>query len=944
MANCVVDSAWISTQISNAQSSLDRLEQSSSRTEVSNVEHSNSNNSTKDPPPLSCTQRQVSPEESLDRLNDLSTKVEYLALAQDFSQWQEEYDDVINTTLERRVNGCEELMNICLRVPCMNDAMYSRSCVAELFGKLQRVLIRRYEKLRQSTRCKLKGLIEQSLLSVGYPSEEGCKAIDAQFVAEQEDGVDGDENFAVLATLLWRLQAIHERYLVATSSSNGVKTPWQRMDLVEELCRPIVTRVQYHFSTKGKTDGDSINVLSERYDRLPSWLLTYVRDTMNYPLLVIRHWIDPFMFTLLPTTSGGDDNNDDGEDDEKDTKPSLAEVVVPCTTPASHYFLRDMVFLTRHVLRGGSGKDGSNLLCTILSNDEYLCKFMERVLQFDEYIQNESVTSLLEVVNPEFGYTTNRNENVQVVPHLSGIVTCHPDRFRRWLELEHDYLSSAFSRTLQQEEEDKDSSSSTQMETIAAEVTPMVVDINPSLSSSTEMLSSLLHSSHVKCQLLALQSLPNSNSGLLVEYLNQLHISLGMSYLEALHSNAKSQLNDVLQIMKQQMRPVRSNAFTSWNTDGNNTGTNEFITKLHASMSKWCGMVGGAKVIADLLKVQGLYWQQGKSMEAFQILTRMSDSLMNLANAMEGDFLNAVVECITVDDVSVASYMMRVSHVLQGDHKVVHQQEEEDEIGQQLGAAFSSPPETEDMLISAKEVQDDDMCLKSISPELCEALYVLSIIMHACYELSSAAQGRSGCASDVIAVVAESIVVNLAQCLSSKFVDVALEAPVIGGGSDHDGVGIFQTDMRAFMEVFALGGLKGGGGTTFGVGANTSIAQQAKGTHAYENNTQTSPRSMASSHFDRLLDVIALMKFENTQAVSLRTALRNMVAPQGGMNPNLLLAPNELGAAEQEFFYTTLMDDIDDGIRMEANSMLSAKGFGSIDLKDALMVLNRRRI
>jgi hypothetical protein len=459
------------------------------------------------PPPKSATKpsKPLTTQEKLDKLAQLEANLVYLALWNSFGEWKRRtstlllnLDDCDTDNMEALVNECQTLVcSLLLQFPspfpqptndggvgeCDVDALAQDPRIQELHG----VIWTEYTELRQMAKALLSQQLQWLLKEVKYPTSEGCATLVDQYrrdrhllrrknraMRRQEAEARHDQTTTLLTLsslslasqlqqccqLSLRLQSIHE-HILTNLQPPGVYQPWKRLDAVTELCRPIVTRVQFHFlhlqsqsqspeessdptTTKDQSQSKS---LGDRHDRLVDWLLSYIRgecvmgsttdaDTTHKaavgPLDMIRKLVDP----LLTTDHDGIFKYYENENENENGLPSpqLMGVLFPEETKIMHqsilveqsppppphraasiYFLREMLYLTRSTLRragnggngngngnggnGHGGRGGGNAFMTILSDDKLFGNAMQRMLEFDQTIWKELQISLTDAAS-----------------------------------------------------------------------------------------------------------------------------------------------------------------------------------------------------------------------------------------------------------------------------------------------------------------------------------------------------------------------------------------------------------------------------------------------------------------------------------------------------------------------------------------------------------------
>jgi hypothetical protein len=126
----------------------------------------------------------------------------------------------------------------------------------------------KYLPLHQYVHSCLIASLRQELEGARYPSEKACLKL-----IRDCKGEEPGTKFPEICRCLARLQTSHRQVI---EMAEGTEGPGERQsDLFLELFRPLVERIKFHFVS---TDKDRIT--TTRIDRLPEWLMTYVRENI----------------------------------------------------------------------------------------------------------------------------------------------------------------------------------------------------------------------------------------------------------------------------------------------------------------------------------------------------------------------------------------------------------------------------------------------------------------------------------------------------------------------------------------------------------------------------------------------------------------------------------------------------------------------------------------
>jgi hypothetical protein len=195
----------------------------------------------------------------LGTLLDLQDTVECLELSKDVAKFLEA-NAGDSDTLMNDVKRCEQLaILLCRHLPSPPSASHGRL--------LHALYTQEYIPLFQYCRCKLIILLRRYLRNLGYPSANAC----AQIIAECKSFQTDQDSVASCCYWLSRIPSRHSK---VKSHMSGSKTPQDSsLDVVLELCRPIIEKVRFHF-----LEASDDRISSTKSDRLPEWVFNYLRE------------------------------------------------------------------------------------------------------------------------------------------------------------------------------------------------------------------------------------------------------------------------------------------------------------------------------------------------------------------------------------------------------------------------------------------------------------------------------------------------------------------------------------------------------------------------------------------------------------------------------------------------------------------------------------------
>lgn len=136
---------------------------------------------------------------------------------------------------------------------------------------------------------KLTVSLRRSLSKAKYPSKEGCQKL----LKERKQFQSEASLFTSIAGIcecLQRIESAHQQVLYAV---NGYSSSVSALDpVLMEICGPILERIRFHF-----LEASDDRPTSMRIDRLPEWLILYVRDNVleGGPWELLHRGLAPFL-------------------------------------------------------------------------------------------------------------------------------------------------------------------------------------------------------------------------------------------------------------------------------------------------------------------------------------------------------------------------------------------------------------------------------------------------------------------------------------------------------------------------------------------------------------------------------------------------------------------------------------------------------------------------
>ncbi|EJK71177.1 hypothetical protein THAOC_07410 [Thalassiosira oceanica] len=445
------------------------------------------------------------------------------------------------------------------------------------------------------------------------------------------DLLDRHSDLHRIARCLVELQIIFDA-LHLPSASGGHSSgshfqqlpPGWRLSIVDELCKPLVERLRFHFLEEqtsitssggdGKRGDPQSPQSSSNLERLPEWVFRYLREALDKHGMfdVIRDGLIPLIDTtvqsLAVTASMNEQTALDG---------GRIEQLQHLFHLAPTYFLREVGRMARHILRaksffahpdvvGSECKDGGTVAL----------RAIEQLFIFDLFL----------------GDKVDGEVPVSILPPsmVNVFLTSNEEMFDWWMETERLGICSALHGC----------ASSTQLQNDGADEEepnqrPEQKDIAlyPAVS---ELFVCLLHSAKSKYTVITDERGKQLFIGCVVA-------PLCSAFLDVVGSEAA--------ILKQNLvaRP------SSVGLRSTNLPADEVVS---TNVAKWSGLITGTHVAAlAVSRFRSSSDQDGK-------LTKIVSAVEKLCEAMVEDFVTAFVETIIGERAKMASYLMRAPFLL----------------------------------------------------------------------------------------------------------------------------------------------------------------------------------------------------------------------------------------------------------------------------------------
>ena len=635
-----------------------------------------------------------------------------------------------------------------------------------------------------------------------------------------------------VAKCLVQLQIIFDAVQIAQQQPNplsSLDTQW-RLDIVDELCRPIAERLRYHFlgeqsglftaSSSGGGGIESSDKLSSTMDRLPEWLFRYLRELMDnhgaHTVVMIKGvqpLIDTVIGSLLVSTRLLSNDIHDESDTYwgKNTQDVLMQLKQMYYSHSSTYFLREMSRMARHVLRANSFLNHPDMVGSECRDRSIALRGIEQLFLFDDLLRKK------------FANGSNIDPMLYPVRMTDTFLSSREDLMLWWMGDERDMASlrlqqCAASTLSSYQAESGNNVAESSTDTANQQLCPPL----------TDLFAALLYSTRSK-----VDAFSDARSRQM--YLANVVASLCSEFLELMHGEAALLRKRLL------ARDVASGS----------------DNKLTSNVLEWISTITGVHMAAHaVVRSHG----SSPSDQNPEQLEGVIKAIFSFGDAMVDEFVSALVETIIMERAKFAGYTMRAAFILSDAREVERRGQRE------------------------KDVKDT----LTLSPDLNDSIHILSVTLKACQTSESRISSMKVKTAEMMYFGCRSIEKKLSYAIGRKFLDVALDPMGMCPEVHLDGAKQFCHDVCTFKALFQH--------TTSSEGP-----------------------------LERAVAASRLMALETSQLSALRNALRALVSFNG---------------EGEALFISDFAED--SRLIEESDSMLAAKGFGSLALEEAVSIINRR--
>jgi hypothetical protein len=352
-------SEWLQKEIRAAEEALDEKER---KLLTLDDDYDDDNNRDDNDPKTRKTAKATRNMSVTDRLGSIDRATDDLLLAQDVAAWiksiqlSTEDEEKDESDIIQDAQDCVALGEILCRHAPRGSIATTTSTRTTLYTNLfQQEYLPLYDYLSKQLLASLRRDLQRS----NYPSFEACRKLIQQSRQQQQSANTKAVDTAwsrIVQYCIWirNLQSMHRRVV---KHAQGTTLPDSMDPVLLELCQPLVEKVRFHFVTKSDD-----RPTSSRIDRLPEWLLSYIRDNF----LEGGPW-ELIVSALAPALAGSTNGN--------------ATFHLPLD------FLNELIRLVQWVL-GERNYFREKKIAGHASQAALLCNAVEHLIQFDDSLQN----------------------------------------------------------------------------------------------------------------------------------------------------------------------------------------------------------------------------------------------------------------------------------------------------------------------------------------------------------------------------------------------------------------------------------------------------------------------------------------------------------------------------------------------------------------------------
>jgi len=896
----------IEAELSSAKNRLANLQKQ--QQQQNTVESSSSNN----------TESLITPAQQLyQRALKAKDNIEYITLNQSLIEFMS--SNVANSSNQSDGTDAEELIKateMCTSLGLLLIQYSSNHHHNNNEGlkstKLYNETLKWYTNLYNTTRTKAQSTFSTQLykLSSEFPSTDQSSTVIKEALASSDSSLNSSGKCLV------ELQIVHDVIMQLQSNTQGQQRvelpPTWRLDIVDELCKPIANRIKFLFlneetgimsSSSGQQpqtgNAQQQQQPQSKIERLPEWTFRYLREVIdNHGVLslVMEDGVQPLIDTvvntliqrilLLSTTADTVDMDNDNQH-----TPAAHEIIQQLKdqyySHSTIYFLREISRMARHVIRSKSFFQHPDVVGSECLDRSIVLKGIEQLFLFDTFMEDK-------MKDIGVGYS---GVNVSLLPirMLDTFLSTNESLLRWWLDEERDGIIATLhecgSSSLASYQNDEDIFTSS-MDIVDKEEegdsSSSVDRLYPPIS---ELFIALLHSARSKSNMF----MSNHSRQM---YIGNVIAQACSVYLDLVHAEATHLRKQLL------ARPSSTSSSTSTGVPSVNvlrSTTNLPSDKLlTCNTMEWSALITGTHLASQLLLQPSL--SSTDTLDDNDILEKVGVSMQHLCSAMVDDYTSALVETIIMERAKLATYMMRAPFLL------------------------SDPlPDLPELPLSPERrgQRDKDTSngskILALSPDLNDSMHVVSVSIKACNEVKAkvGSMFQVDDSSDSGEVEPSMMLYHGCQsihdavkcAIGQKLLDIALDPQGMCPEIYQSGALQFLHDVKAVNRLFS----------------------------ARQTDQQAGP-------MERVVTSARLMSLESSQIHAIKETFRSLVDADSPIRNLFGRTVDDSGEMNEPSISRLNVDDFykDQRLIDEAGNMLEAKGFNDLALEEALSVLNRR--
>lgn len=690
-----------------------------------------------------------------------------------------------------------------------------------------------YKKLHKETRQMACTLFRNHLQkeSPEFPSTLQSSTIIANAFSSSTAGSSQQQprqSWLGVAKCLVQLQIIFDAVQIAQQQPNTSSSldPQWRLDIVDELCRPIAERLRYHFLGEqsglfaaSSLGGGGTELSDKLSSSLPEWLFRYLRElTDNHGAhsVVMIEGVQPLIDGVIDSLLASSRLLSNDMHDESDTywgkgaQDVLLHLKQMYYSHSSTYFLREMSRMARHVLRANSFLNHPDMVGSECRDRSIALRGIEQLFLFDDLLKKK------------FANGSNIDPMLYPVRMTDTFLSSREDLLLWWMTDEREMASlrlqkCAASTLSSYQAESGNNVAESSTDTANQQLCPPI----------TDLFAALLHSSRSKVDAFS-DVRPRQM------YVANVVAPLCSEYLELMHGEAALLRKRLL------ARDVASGS----------------DNKLTSNVLEWICTITGVHMAAH-----AVVRSQDSSPSDQNQLEGVITAMFSFGDAMVDEFVSALVETIIMERAKFAGYAMRAAFILSDAREHAERRRQRE-----------------------KDVKDT----LTLSPDLNDSIHILSVTLKACQTAESRISSMKVKTAEMMYFGCQSIQNSLSYAIGRKFLDVALDPMGMCPEIHLDGAKQFCHDVCTFKALLQH-------------------------------------KTLSEGPLERAVAAARLMALETSQITALRNALRALVSFNG----------------EGEALFISDFA-ADSRLLQEGESMLVAKGFGSLALEEAISIINRR--